>query len=86
VHKILIFLYAYFITEGVVPDISEDSFDDINVICGLVKSYFRSLPIPVITFDLYDQFIAAVSKLNVFAIFIAPSWLWGFIFYLFRIA
>lgn len=48
--------------EGCVPDISEEAFDDINVICGLVKLYFRTLPIPVITFDLYDQFIAAVSK------------------------
>ncbi|XP_066928699.1 N-chimaerin-like isoform X2 [Clytia hemisphaerica] len=47
--------------EGTVPDITEQAFDDINVIAGLVKSYFRTLPIPVITFDLYDQFIAAVK-------------------------
>jgi len=43
--------------DGIVPDISEAAIDDINVICGLLKLYFRQLPIPIITFDLYDQFI-----------------------------
>ena len=52
----------FYSIEGTVPDITEQAFDDINVIAGLVKAYFRTLPIPVITFDLYDQFIAAVSK------------------------
>ncbi|XP_057292883.1 N-chimaerin-like isoform X3 [Hydractinia symbiolongicarpus] len=47
--------------DGVVPDISPSAFEDVNVICGLLKSYFRSLPIPVITFDLYDRFVEAVK-------------------------
>ena len=48
--------------DGVVPDISENTVDDVNVLCGLLKLYFRMLPIPIITFDLYDQFVDAVSK------------------------
>lgn len=57
IKNILFFVYL-----GVTPDISQSAFEDLNVVCGLVKSYFRTLPIPVITFDLYDQFITAVSK------------------------
>ena len=44
------------------PDISENVYDDINVIAGLCKLYFRSLPIPLVTFDTYGKFIQASSK------------------------
>lgn len=37
-------------------------YDDINIICGTLKLYFRMLPIPVITFELYNKFIDAASK------------------------
>ena len=39
-------------------------YDDINIICGTLKQYFRMLPIPVITFELYNKFIDAASKCN----------------------
>ena len=35
----------------------ETYVDDINVLCGLLKLYFRMLPIPLIPFDLYNDFI-----------------------------
>ncbi len=38
------------------------SFEDIHVITGVLKLYFRSLPIPLITFDAYPSFISAISK------------------------
>lgn len=40
-------------------------YDDINIISGTLKQYFRMLPIPVITFELYNKFIDAASKLIV---------------------
>ncbi|XP_054161554.1 N-chimaerin-like [Oppia nitens] len=39
-------------------------FEDIHVITGVLKLYFRSLPIPLITFDAYPRFIAAINKPN----------------------
>lgn len=36
-------------------------YDDINIICGALKQYFRMLPIPVITFELYYKFIDAAK-------------------------
>jgi len=38
-----------------------DRFTDICSITSVLKTYFRSLPIPLLTFDLHDQFIQAVS-------------------------
>lgn len=37
-------------------------YEDINIISGTLKQYFRMLPIPLITFDLYSKFIDAASK------------------------
>lgn len=37
-------------------------YEDINIISGTLKQYFRMLPIPVITFELYNKFIDAASK------------------------
>ena len=39
------------------------AYEDINIISGTLKQYFRMLPIPVITFELYNKFIDAASKL-----------------------
>ncbi|KAJ7375425.1 N-chimaerin [Desmophyllum pertusum] len=36
-------------------------YDDINIISGALKLYFRMLPIPVITFELYNKFIDATK-------------------------
>ena len=36
--------------------------DDVHVITGVLKMYFRLLPIPVITYDSYPYFMAAVSE------------------------
>ena len=41
------------------------AYEDINIISGTLKQYFRMLPIPVITFELYNKFIDAASKLIV---------------------
>ena len=38
-----------------------DRFTDVCSITSVLKTYFRSLPIPLLTFDLHDQFIQAVS-------------------------
>ncbi|CAG2164155.1 unnamed protein product, partial [Oppiella nova] len=37
------------------------AFEDIHVITGVLKLYFRSLPIPLITFDSYPKFISAIN-------------------------
>ncbi|KAL9967693.1 hypothetical protein ACROYT_G025979 [Oculina patagonica] len=36
-------------------------YEDINIISGTLKQYFRMLPIPVITFELYNKFIDAAK-------------------------
>ena len=38
-----------------------EKFNDICSITSVLKSYFRSLPVPLLTFDLHDQFMAAVA-------------------------
>jgi hypothetical protein len=38
-----------------------DKFNDICSITSVLKTYFRSLPAPLLTFDLHDQFMAAVA-------------------------
>lgn len=50
----------FFFSDGEIVDLSV--YDDINIICGTLKLYFRLLPIPVITFELYNKFIDAASK------------------------
>lgn len=52
-----------------IPDsdsVNLSAYDDINIVCGALKQYFRMLPIPVITFELYNKFIEAASKLFFF--------------------
>ncbi|KAH9485348.1 N-chimaerin [Psilocybe cubensis] len=38
-----------------------DKFNDICSITSVLKTYFRLLPIPLLTFDLHDQFTAAID-------------------------
>ncbi|KAI8497245.1 N-chimaerin [Branchiostoma belcheri] len=49
--------------DGAQADISESTYEDINTIAGArLKLYFRMLPIPLITFNVYPKFIEAASK------------------------
>jgi hypothetical protein len=43
--------------------------EDIHVITGVLKLYFRLLPIPLITYDAYPHFLAAISKNTAFIIY-----------------
>lgn len=47
-------------------DISRNAFEDINVITGVLKLFFRLLPVPLITFEAYSSFIAAASNTPLF--------------------
>ncbi|TFK22586.1 RhoGAP-domain-containing protein [Coprinopsis marcescibilis] len=39
-----------------------DRFNDICSVTSVLKNYFRSLPVPLLTFDLHDQFIATIMQ------------------------
>ncbi|CAG5933119.1 unnamed protein product [Menidia menidia] len=43
--------------DGEKADISSNAYEDINIITGALKLYFRDLPIPLITYDAYPRFI-----------------------------
>ncbi|KAJ8282420.1 hypothetical protein COCON_G00049390 [Conger conger] len=47
--------------DGEKADISVNAYEDINIITGALKLYFRDLPIPVITYDAYPRFIEAAK-------------------------
>lgn len=49
-------------SDGEKADISVNVYEDINIITGALKLYFRDLPIPVITYDAYPRFIEAASE------------------------
>ncbi|KAF9461310.1 hypothetical protein BDZ94DRAFT_1264138 [Collybia nuda] len=38
----------------------DDRFNDICSVTSVLKNYFRSLPVPLLTYDLHDQFMSAV--------------------------
>ena len=38
-----------------------DRFNDICSVTSVLKTYFRQLPVPLLTFDLHDQFIQSVG-------------------------
>ncbi|KAF3824351.1 hypothetical protein GH733_008636 [Mirounga leonina] len=57
--------YLLFLTsfqDGEKADISVNMYEDINIITGALKLYFRDLPIPLITYDAYPKFIESASK------------------------
>jgi hypothetical protein len=43
-------------------DISDPDLD-IHAVTSALKNYFRRLPVPLITFDVYDQFLEAGREL-----------------------
>lgn len=47
-------------------------YEDINIITGALKLYFRDLPIPLITYDAYPKFIESASMYNAFFSFSSP--------------
>ena len=51
--------------DGELTDISEERYEDVNTITSVLKLYFRLLPIPLITFDVYDKVVDIVSKCNI---------------------
>ncbi|XP_064643731.1 N-chimaerin-like isoform X2 [Lineus longissimus] len=48
--------------DGENTDISCAVYEDLNTIGSVLKSYFRELPIPLVTFESYPLFIEAVRK------------------------
>lgn len=38
-----------------------DRFNDICSVTSVLKNYFRSLPVPLLTYDLHDEFMATVK-------------------------
>lgn len=38
-----------------------ERFNDICSVTSVLKTYFRSLPVPLLTYDLHEEFIAAVG-------------------------
>ncbi|XP_014035997.1 N-chimaerin isoform X2 [Salmo salar] len=47
--------------DGEKADISVNVYEDINIITGALKLYFRDLPIPLITYDAYPKFMEAAK-------------------------
>ncbi|KAI3365790.1 hypothetical protein L3Q82_000790 [Scortum barcoo] len=47
--------------DGEKADISTNAYEDINIITGALKLYFRELPIPLITYDAHPRFIEAAK-------------------------
>lgn len=41
-----------------------DSCSNLHSVAGLLKMYFRELPLPLLTFDLYDDFVCCAEKLG----------------------
>ncbi|ESO07965.1 hypothetical protein HELRODRAFT_75127, partial [Helobdella robusta] len=48
--------------DGDQTDISVDRYDDLNTIASVLKLYFRLLPIPLITFEVYFKVIDIVRE------------------------
>ena len=44
------------------PFISQRKVDDIHVVCGLLKDFFRKLAEPLVTYELWPAFVDAASK------------------------
>ena len=45
-----------------IPDLTRDVFrQDIHSVCSLCKLYFRELPNPLLTYQLYDKFAVSNS-------------------------
>ncbi|CAG8478191.1 13821_t:CDS:10 [Ambispora leptoticha] len=54
-------LQKAFNTNAHLVDLSADEYSDINVVADALKLFFRSLPEPLMTYKLYDDFIQAAG-------------------------
>jgi RhoGAP domain len=52
------------LVDGEQADISAERYDDVNTIASVLKLYFRLLPIPLITFDIYFKLIDIISMFH----------------------
>ena len=43
-------------------DITENSYDDIATVTSVLKLFFRQLPVPLITFEVYPKLTASGSS------------------------
>ncbi|XP_054579179.1 N-chimaerin-like [Eptesicus fuscus] len=50
--------------DGEKADISVNVYEDINIIRGALKLYFRDLPIPLISYDTYPKFIESAKIMD----------------------
>ncbi len=50
--------------DGDKTDLRPSSWEDINVVAGVLKLYFRLLPIPLIAFQVYPLVMTAASKFS----------------------
>lgn len=58
----ILILFTVWLLDGEKADISVNIYEDINIITGALKLYFRDLPIPTITYDAYPKFIEAARE------------------------
>jgi hypothetical protein len=48
---------------GQQPDLSDpDKYPDITAVTSVLKQYFRDLPIPLFTFELYEDWMQAIGN------------------------
>lgn len=64
VYRAVVCAYRLAFDEDRVPDLtSEESLQDVHSISSLLKMYFRELPNPLLTYQLYDKFAVSMSEL-----------------------
>lgn len=51
-------------SRGADVDISSTVYPDPNVVTGALKQYFRSMPTPLTTYELYAELVQGASKLK----------------------
>jgi hypothetical protein len=50
--------------QGLDPDLTDDDeYNDICAVTSILKQYFRELPNPLITYDLYPEFLESIGKI-----------------------
>lgn len=65
--NIIIIFFRLAFDEDRVPDLRADIYlQDIHSISSLLKMYFRELPNPLLTYQLYDKFAVSRLQLHVF--------------------
>lgn len=53
--------------QGLDPDLTDDDeYNDICAVTSILKQYFRELPDPLVTYELYSEFIEAIGKKDSF--------------------